>query len=123
MKSIIFTVISIFFVFSLKAQDKSIVSWGIDQTYDFGLLNHHEASTIKFSFINISDEPITFDNVRVSCGCTAPSYDLEPIMPDSTGYLEIEFDAGKLGYFYKKIKVYFSNQRKAEILWIEGEVE
>jgi len=44
-------------------------------------------------------------------------------MPDSTGFLEIEFDAAKLGYFYKKIKVYFSNQRKAEILWIEGEVE
>ena len=107
----------------MNAQNEPIVSWEIDQTYDFGLLNQREAATIKFPFTNISDEPITFDNVRVSCGCTAPSYDFEPIMPDSTGFLEIEFDAVKLGYFYKKIKVYFSNQRRAEILWIEGEVE
>ncbi len=123
MKYHFFTTLFLLGTLTLNAQNESIVSWEIDQTYDFGLLKHHEASSIKFPFINVSDEPITFDNVRVSCGCTAPSYDFEPIMPDSTGYLEIEFDAAKLGYFYKKIKVYFSHQRKAEILWIEGEVE
>lgn len=100
-----------------------VVEWTMDTTYDFGLLNQGNPATIVFPFKNISDTPITIDNVRVSCGCTAPTWDFAPIEPDSTGILTIEYDSMKYGYFYKKIKVFFSNQRKPEILWIEGEVE
>ncbi len=104
-------------------ENEGIVKWGMDTTYDFGLMSQGIPQTVTFPFTNISDEPITFDNVRVACGCTAPSYNFEPILPDSTGILEIEYDAQKVGYFYKKIRVFFSNQRKPEILFVEGEVE
>ena len=104
-------------------QEDTVVDWMIDTTYDFGLLNRGEPSTVDFPFKNISNDTIVIDNVRVGCGCTAPTWESTLIPPDSTSFLTIEYDAAKLGYFYKKIRVFFSHQRKPEILWIEGEVE
>ena len=45
------------------------------------------------------------------------------ILSIEEGVIKIEYDAKKLGFFYKKITVFFSNQRKAEKLSIEGFVE
>jgi len=104
-------------------QEDSVVNWSIDTTYDFGLIKQGIPSSVEFPFTNISNDSIVIDNVRVGCGCTAPTWESIAIAPDSTGYLTIEYDAAKYGYFYKKVRVFFSNQRKPEILWIEGEVE
>jgi len=101
----------------------AVIEWQVDTTLDLGLLKQDQPKTVGFTFKNISEEPITIDNVRVSCGCTAPEWDLIPILPGETGVVNIQYDAKKQGYFYKKIRVFFSNQRRAEIIYIEGEVE
>jgi len=102
---------------------ESVVEWQMDTTYDFGLLERKKPGTVSFPFKNVSGEPILIENVRTSCGCTASEWSIEPIAPDSLGQIDIVFDSVKPGYFYKKVKVFFSGQRKAEILWIEGEVD
>ena len=109
------------FTFILGADP--IVTWNNPTTHDFGDIDHKKPVQHEFSFTNISEEPFVIDNVRVACGCTSPDWPKEPILPDSTATITIEFDAEMKGYFYKWIKVYFSNQRKAEKLYIEGFVE
>ena len=103
--------------------DNQVIEWQTTTEHDFGDLLRNEPATFEFKFKNISDKPIVIDNVRPECGCTAPDWDNIPILPDSTGTLSITFDASKKGYFYKKIKVFFSGQRKGEKIYVEGFVE
>ncbi len=99
----------------------SVVSW--DKTdHDFGELEYGKYTYATFVFTNVSNEPFTIDNVRTSCGCTAPFYPEREIPPQDTGHIVIEYDSNDIGEFGKWVKVYFSNQRKAEKLYVEGNV-
>lgn len=99
----------------------SKVSW--DKTeYDFGILKHKEPTMATFVFENVTEDSIRLDNVRTSCGCTSPIWTNEYIMPGDTSHIVIEYDAHDLGEFYKEIKVFIRKQRKAEKLYVFGEV-
>lgn len=91
--------------------------------HDYGLLEQFEGEETVFTFKNTSSDTLLIDNVRTTCGCTAPDWDLEPIPPGEIRDIRIVFEANKIGYFRKKIKVFFSNQKKGDVLYVEGEVE
>ncbi len=100
----------------------SKVEWLSPKTHDFGEVTHKTEITHHFTFKNISEAAFVIDNVRTSCGCTAADWQETPILPDSTARIEITYDAHDLGYFRKYVKVFLSGQRKAEKLYLEGEV-
>lgn len=112
-----------FFIASLLLLNlsNSKVAWQSPTELDLGKIPQHQAQELEFRFQNISTAPLVIDNVRTSCGCTVADWDSTPIAPGSTGVIKVEYDARDLGYFYKKVKVFFHGQRKAEILAIEGE--
>lgn len=99
------------------------IQWVSPTEHDFGDVKHSEPVEHTFLFRNTGGDTVYVDNVRPSCGCTSPDWDDAGIAPDSTGQIRILYDAKDEGYFYKKIKVYFSGLRKPEILWVEGEVK
>ena len=101
----------------------SNVEWISETTHDFGDLKGGKPVTHDFRFKNISDAPLTIDNVRSTCGCTGADWADEIVPAGEEGVIKIQYDARKEGYFYKKITVFFSGQRKAEKLFIEGFVE
>ena len=117
----ILLLISITFLPVLPAQDK--VHWLSDTEHEFGDIVLRQPVRHTFSFRNISDQPITIDNVRTSCGCTGTTWSFEPVLPDSTSTIIVEYDAKQPGYFRKYAKIFFSGQRRAETLWITGYVE
>ena len=89
-----FTVIFFYAVFIFCAFSygvKSKVLWLTSNTHDFGKISKNEPAKFQFGFINISDTPITIDNVRTSCGCTAPNWTTNPIAPKDTSFIEIDF--------------------------------
>ncbi|NET38628.1 MAG: DUF1573 domain-containing protein [Cyanothece sp. SIO1E1] len=100
----------------------SKVEWLSPKTHDFGEIRHNSEITHHFTFKNTSGTPFVIDNVRTSCGCTAADWQESPILPDSTAKIEVIYDAHDLGYFRKYVKVFVSGQRKAEKLYLEGEV-
>ncbi|MEZ4948276.1 MAG: DUF1573 domain-containing protein [Saprospiraceae bacterium] len=104
---------------NLQAQS---VTWLTPTEHDFGVLKQYHPDTVYFTFKNISGYDMVIDNVRTTCGCTAPNWSMEPIPADSTSTILIEYNSKNLGYFEKKIKVYYAGIRKAEVLRIEGEV-
>lgn len=112
-----------FALLSLLFVSPSKVEWSGPLEHDFGDITHREPVEHDFAFKNISGEDLIIDNVRTSCGCTVPDWDETPIPADSIGHIKVQFDARDVGYFRKKIKVYFDGQRKAEKLYIEGFVE
>ena len=112
-------IILILFPISLSSQ---IVTWQGETEYEFGDLVQHQPEEVDFTFVNTSSDTLLIDNVRSTCGCTAPYWDLTPILPDSASQIRIKYDSYKAGYFHKKIKVFFNKQRKAERLSISGRV-
>jgi archaellum component FlaG (FlaF/FlaG flagellin family) len=96
--------------------------WLVPKTHDFGNIPRHQEATYTFEYRNTGSEPLYIDNVRTSCGCTAPDWEEKPIPPGETGKINIIYDAADIGYFIKSIKVYFHGRRKADKLYIEGDV-
>ena len=107
----------------VATQPPSVVEWLTETEHDFGDIKQGQPVTVDFRFKNTSEEPITIDNVRSTCGCTASEWEETVIEPGKESKVKIEFDAKKLGYFHRKITVFFSNQTKAEKLYITGYVE
>ncbi len=101
---------------------ESVVTWVGPDAHDFGDIIRNKPVSHEFTFKNVSKGAITIDNVRTSCGCTTSDWPELSVQPDSLGSLVITYDAHDEGYFRKTIKVYFSGQRRAEWLFIEGNV-
>ncbi len=110
-------------VFLLMAAAVEPIEWLGPATHDFGDIIAGEPVTYQFEFRNNTDEPLLIENVRTSCGCTSGDWENKPVLPDSIGKVDIEYDARSNGYFRKSIKVYFNNRRGAHRLWIAGFVE
>ncbi len=108
---------------ALALQPVPIIEWLTSNTHDFGIIAQGKPARHAFLFRNGGSEPLLIDNVRTTCGCTAPVWPNAPVPPDSSATIDIEYSARQRGFFHKKIKVYFHGQRKAELLTIEGEVE
>ena len=121
MKSI--AILLFFFSPFIYHNHTELVEWVTLTEYDFGEIPIKEPVTYKFEYKNIGDKPVTIDIVKAACGCTAPEWSDAPIEPDSIGVISVTYDAHKPGYFYKKVKVYFSGLEKAERLYMEGFVK
>lgn len=95
-----------------------------ERRYDFGTIEEELGKvSCNFEFKNTGNEPLVIANVRTSCGCTAPEYTQEPILPGATGNIKITFNPqGRPGKFSKSIYVYANTDPDRTILRITGEV-
>lgn len=117
------SLLSFVFLFQTHIAIEPTFAWVTPTTHDFGTLKLHVPAPVEFKFKNTSDVPITIDNVRSICGCTATEWTETPVLPGKEGFIKVVFDARKEGYFYKKVTVFFNTQRKGEKLFVEGFVE
>ena len=113
--------ILLFMLLPAQPQD-SAVEWLGSTEIELGEINYQEPVSIRFPFRNVSDKPLTIDNVRTRCGCTSPNWSEVAVAPGDTSSILIVYDADKMGYFKEWVRVFFHKQRRPERLWIEGEV-
>ena len=90
--------------------------------HDFGTIAQNAPVSFVFELTNVGDEVLILDNVRTTCGCTAPEWPKEPIAPKASSQITVTYNAAKAGAFKKLVKVYLKGQKKPEILTIEGTV-
>jgi hypothetical protein len=113
-----------FFLFlQSNAQEGPAFAWVTPTSFDFGDLTLNVSSIHDFKFKNTGDAPLMIDNVRSVCSCTATEWTETPVLPGKEGYIRVEYDSKKLGYFHKKVMVFFHHQKKGEKLFLEGFVE
>lgn len=105
-----------------EPEAKPVVNWITEKEHDFGSLKQGWPETFVFRFTNVHADTILLQTVRTSCGCTAANWTETPIAPGQEGQVRIEYDAYQGGDFDKKIRVFFDQQRKPEILRITGTV-
>ncbi len=115
-----YLLISLVFSVFFGVQNAPVIEWTTPVDHDLGDIALKKPVTVLFQYKNVSDKPLAIDNVRPTCGCTAPDWSPDPIAPDSVGTIKIVYDATHPGYFRKKVKVFFDSQKEAERLYIEG---
>lgn len=90
--------------------------------HNFDTLFSKESVYYDFEFTSTKDTPLYIDNVRTTCACAAPDWTYDPIEPRSRDKIKIKFTPKTDGYFEKRIKVFFKEQRKPDVLIVKGVV-
>ncbi len=96
-----------------------------EREHDFGELQESmHFATHRFEFINRTPKPIIVNRVESSCGCTAPSWSSEPVMPGEKGYIEARYETtNRPGSFDKTLTVYTNSPHSPiSYLAIKGNV-
>ncbi|MEM6736389.1 MAG: DUF1573 domain-containing protein [Bacteroidota bacterium] len=75
-------------------------------SFDFGDISQGDKVEHVFEFENTGNEPLILSDVRTTCGCTAPEWPREPIVPGTKAKLKVRFNStGKMGVQNKVITV------------------
>ena len=69
-----------------------IFAWNTTE-HDFGTIKEGEEVTKIYTFKNTGESPLIIENVRPSCGCTAPSWTKTPIPVGGSGEIEVLFNS------------------------------
>ena len=95
-----------------------------NEVHNFGTIKE-EAGKVKhrFTFINTGASPLLIQDVKATCGCTAPSWSKEPIPAGGKGYVEAIFDPkGRPNAFTKYLYVMANTVPASTKLTISGTV-
>ena len=114
------TIILVCFCFSGFSQE---ITWKDSLHYDFGDVKQLEPAKHDFVFYNRTDKTVEIDVVRTTCSCTDSEWTQAPIPPGGEGHIIAIYDCRIVGYFSKKLKVYFKDLKGGTTLKIEGYVE
>jgi hypothetical protein len=90
----------------------------------FGKMKDGDKARHTWKIKNTGTNPLMIANVQTSCGCTAPFFDKEPILPGSEGEVTLEFNsAGKEGHVQKNALIIANTDDSPFSIGFEAEVE
>lgn len=115
--------LTLIFSGAMFAQDKSRVEF--DKTvYDYGDVKEEvEIAMSEFEFTNSGKTPVVIQRVTASCGCTAPTYTREPVLPGKKGSIKVAYHTlYRPGNFRKNVRVYTNVPDTVYTLTIKGNV-
>ena len=105
----------------LFAQSKPEVQF-TKNVHDYGSIKEEvEVAVSEFDFANTGKTPVIIQRVIASCGCTAPTYTREPILPGKKGTIKVAYHTtNRPGTFQKNIRVYTNVPDTVYTLTIKG---
>ncbi|WP_213190549.1 DUF1573 domain-containing protein [Cloacibacterium caeni] len=75
--------------------------------FNFGKIKKGDVVEHVYEVTNTGKNPLIISAVKPGCGCTAPDYTKEPIMPGQKGKITLKFDSTNFdGVVYKSAEVY-----------------
>ncbi len=91
--------------------------------YSFGVVSEGKVLRHAFRFKNTGQHPLMICKADVTCGCTVPGFQLDPVAPGADGDITVEFNtAGKSGFQQKNIIVHSNAMPEAVSIGIEADV-
>jgi hypothetical protein len=95
-----------------------------ESKYNFGHVSEGKVVKHSFRFKNTGQNPLMICKADVSCGCTVPSFQLEPVAPGQDGEISVEFNtSGKSGFQQKNIIVHSNAMPEGVSIGIEADVK
>lgn len=83
--------------------------------YDFGDIKKGDKVQHDYEITNTGTNPLIISEVKPGCGCTAPDYTKEPIMPGKKGKITLSFDSSSFENNVEKFADVYANVEKAPI--------
>jgi hypothetical protein len=107
MRSLIFILIISLHPVISTAQDSDSARFSFDKVkHDFGDILQGKTVEFVFSFTNTGNLPLIVSNIFTTCGCTAPTWPREPVLPNGLSEIKIAFNStGKIGVQNKVITI------------------
>ncbi|MGN0003438.1 MAG: DUF1573 domain-containing protein [Sphingobacterium composti] len=91
--------------------------------YDFGSIKEGEVVDHTFKFKNEGKQPVILAQVSASCGCTTPSYTVDPVLPGKEGEIKVSFNsAGQPGVQQKIITISSNAENAVTTVQVKGTV-
>ena len=99
-----------------EAQGKPLTNIVLAQShYDFGKVKKGESVQHVYEITNTGTNPLIINAVQPGCGCTAPDFTKEPIMPGQKGNITLHFDSTNFDGKVDKYADVFANVENAPI--------
>lgn len=99
-----------------EAQGKPLTNIVLAQShYDFGKVKKGESVQHVYEITNTGTNPLIINAVQPGCGCTAPDYTKEPIMPGQKGNITLHFDSTNFDGKVDKFADVYANVENAPI--------
>lgn len=83
--------------------------------WDFKDVKKGEKVEHIYEITNTGDNPLIISYVQPSCGCTAPDYTKEPILPGQKGQITLSFDSSNFEGFQSKRAEVFTNVENSPV--------
>jgi len=91
--------------------------------HDFEEIKQGDIVEHTFNFKNTGKQPLVIAGVNTTCGCTATKWSNQPILPNSSGSITVQFNtAGKQGIQNKVITVKSNATNQVERLIIKANI-
>ncbi|MDW9379818.1 DUF1573 domain-containing protein [Chryseobacterium sp. JV558] len=86
-----------------------------ENSFDFGKIKKGDKVEHVYEVTNTGKNPLIISEVKPGCGCTAPDFTKEPIMPGKKGKVTLHFDSSSFDGNVQKYADVFANVEKAPI--------
>lgn len=86
-----------------------------ENSFDFGKIKKGDKVQHVYEITNTGKNPLIISEVKPGCGCTAPDFTKEPIMPGKKGKVTLHFDSSSFDGNVQKYADVFANVEKAPI--------
>lgn len=86
-----------------------------ESNFDFGNIKKGTKVNHVYEVTNTGTNPLIISEVKPGCGCTAPEFTKDPIMPGKKGKITLSFDSTNFDGAVQKYADVFANVEKAPI--------
>ncbi|AYO56830.1 hypothetical protein CO230_00970 [Chryseobacterium sp. 6424] len=87
-----------------------------ESSYSFGKIKKGDQVEHVYEITNTGENPLIISEVKPACGCTAPDYTKDPIMPGQKGTITLKFDSASFDGMVSKQAEVFANVEKSPIV-------
>ena len=99
------------------AQSKPLTTIALNENhFDFGKIKNGEKVQHVYEITNTGKNPLVISEVKPGCGCTAPEFTKDPILPGKTGKVTLSFDSSSFHGLVNKEASIYANVEKAPII-------
>jgi len=87
-----------------------------ENNFNFGDVKKGDHVEHTYSVTNTGDKPLVISTVKPGCGCTAPDYTKEPILPGQKGKITLKFDSSSFEGLQNKYAEVYTNTEKSPVV-------
>lgn len=87
-------------------------------SHDYGVIFAGDNGEFDFNFKNEGNSPLIISNIVSSCGCTLVKWSEDPLMPNQTGTIKVEYNTNIVGDIKRSITVSTNDQSQNRIVLI-----